>query len=102
MVSKATFKFRLYVAGNSQNSSEALANLTAICKHYLADRHEIEVIDVIRQPQRALVDGVRMTPNLVKLAPAPFRRVVGTLAHTKRVLIALDIENSDIGVVPAA
>jgi circadian clock protein KaiB len=100
MVSKAIFKFRLYVAGTSQNSSEALANLTGICDHYLADRHEIEVIDVIRQPQRALVDGIRMTPSLVKLAPAPFRRVVGTLAHTKRVLMALDIADVDIGVAP--
>ncbi len=58
------------------------------------------MIDVVRHPQRALVDGIKMTPSLVKLAPAPFRRIVGTLAHTKRVLIALDVADVEIGVAP--
>jgi circadian clock protein KaiB len=85
------YKFRLYVAGGTQNSAEALANLQAICSRCLRDRHEIDIIDVIREPRRALVDGIRMTPTLVKLSPAPFRRIVGTLAHTSRVLLALDL-----------
>jgi hypothetical protein len=32
-----------------------------------------------------------MTPTLIKLSPAPLRRIVGTLAHTSRVLMALDL-----------
>jgi circadian clock protein KaiB len=87
----ARFKFRLYVAGGTQNSTEALANLQAICVRCLPDRHDIEVIDVIREPRRALADGIRMTPTLIKLSPAPLRRIVGTLAHTSRVLMALDL-----------
>ena len=69
----------------------ALANLKGICNLYLKGRHEIEVIDVLRDSQRALADGIRMTPSLIKLSPAPFRKIVGTLAHTKRVLLALDM-----------
>ena len=87
----ATFKFRLYIAANTQNSVEAVANLAAICKRYLPDRHEIEVINVEREPQRTLADGINMTPSLIKFAPGPFRKIVGTLAHTKRVLLALDL-----------
>jgi circadian clock protein KaiB len=89
----ATFKFKLYVAANTQNSAEATANLLAICRHYLAGRHEIEVIDVQRHQQRALADGINMTPSLVKFGPAPFRKIVGTLAHTKRVLVALGLQD---------
>jgi len=86
------FKFRLYAAEDTQNSTQAFANILAICKEHLADRYEIEVIDVLRQPKRALQDGIRMTPTLVKLAPLPMRTIVGTLTQTQRVMTALGIE----------
>jgi circadian clock protein KaiB len=88
----AIFKFRLYVAGDALNSAQALANLGALCREYLPDRHEIEVVDVFCEPKRALTDAVNMTPTLVKLAPAPVRRIVGTLGQTQLVLQALGLE----------
>jgi circadian clock protein KaiB len=88
------FKFRLYVAGDALNSAQALANLGAICRAYLPDRHEIEVVDVFREPKRALADGILMTPTLVKLAPLPVRRIVGTLGQTETVVEALGLEAS--------
>lgn len=94
MSSPASYKFRLYVAGGTQNSTEALTNLRAICARHLHDRHEIEVVDVLLDPKRAMVDGIRMTPSLIKLAPQPFRKIVGTLVHTKRVMLALGISDS--------
>ena len=89
---RALFKFRLYVAGSTQNSAQALANLTALCRAYLPDRHEIEVVDVFREPKRALANGILMTPTLVKLAPSPARTIVGTLSQTQTVLQALGLE----------
>jgi circadian clock protein KaiB len=86
------FKFRLYVAGDAQNSAQAVANLTALCRTYLAARYNIEVVDVFREPKRALADGILMTPTLVKFAPTPGRRIVGTLSQTQTVLQALGLE----------
>jgi circadian clock protein KaiB len=86
------FKFKLYTAEGTDNSAAAFANLLAICKAHLENRYAIEVIDVIRHPQRALADGIRMTPTLMKLSPVPTRTIVGTLAQTERVLTALGIE----------
>jgi circadian clock protein KaiB len=87
----ATFKFRLYVAGDTQNSAQAVANLTALCRAHLPERHEIELVDVLRDPKRALTDGVFMTPTLVKLAPSPSRTIVGTLSQTEPLLHALGL-----------
>ncbi|MEO8626803.1 MAG: circadian clock KaiB family protein [Betaproteobacteria bacterium] len=87
-----TFKFRLYVAGDTQNSVQAVANLTAFCRAHLPDRHEIEIVDVFKAPKRALADGILMTPTLVKIAPAPIRKIVGTLSHTTIVLQTLGLE----------
>jgi circadian clock protein KaiB len=88
----AVFKFRLYVAGDAQNSAQAVANLIGFCRSHLPDRHEIEVVDVFREPKRALADGIFMTPTLVKLAPSPVRRIVGNLSQTQPVLQALGLE----------
>ena len=89
---RAQFKFRLYVANHAENSTKAIANLAAICREYLADRYEIEIIDVYKDPKRALVDGVLMTPTLIRVSPLPVRRIVGTLSDTQRVLDALELQ----------
>lgn len=92
MSRRVFFKFRLYVAGNAQNSVQAVANLAALCREHLPDRHEIEVVDVFRQAKRALADGILMTPTLVKLAPSPVQSIVGSLGDTQTVLYALGLE----------
>jgi len=87
----ARFKFRLYVAGNGPHSSEAIANLEALCAELLPDRHEVEIVDVLREQDRALADGVMLTPLLVKLSPAPLRRIIGTLNQREPILQALGL-----------
>lgn len=85
------YKFRLYVAGDAQNSMQARANLQTLCETHLPQRYEIEVIDVFLEQLRALEDGVFMTPTLLKLEPAAARRIVGTLNQTREVLLALGL-----------
>jgi circadian clock protein KaiB len=85
MKRKVIFKFRLYVAADTQNSVQAVSNLTAFCREHLPDRHEIEYVDVFKEPKRALEEGVRMTPTLLKVSPAPVQRIVGNLSDTRRV-----------------
>jgi circadian clock protein KaiB len=90
---RGIFKFRLYIAEGTQNSAQAMANLTAICETHLKGDYHIEVIDVLREPKRGLADGVLMTPMLVKLTPPPVRKIVGTLSQTQPVLQALGLES---------
>jgi len=90
---KPAFEFRLYVAGDAQNSAQAMVNLTAFCRAYLVDRHTIEVVNVFKEPKRALADGIFMTPTLVKLSPPPApRRIVGTLSQAQPVMQAFGVE----------
>jgi circadian clock protein KaiB len=92
MIRRVIFKFRLYVAGDALNSAQAIANLTALCRAHLPDRHKIEVVDVFKDPKRALIDGIFITPTLIKLAPSPIRMIVGTLSQAPTVLQALGLE----------
>jgi len=88
------FRFRLYVAGDATNSTQAIANLNALCREHLPKRHEIEVVDVFRHPERALHDGIFMTPALVKLSPSPVRNIIGALSNVDTVLLALGLDKA--------
>jgi circadian clock protein KaiB len=91
MNASAQYKFRLYVAGDAENSLAAIANLRDICDRFLPGRHQVELIDVLLEPMRALADGVFMTPLLMKLAPSPGRKIIGSLSQIKTVLQTLDL-----------
>ena len=93
-MSRSVFKFRLYTADGTQNSAQALANLTALCNSHLPGRYDIEVVDVFREPERARSDGIRMTPTLIKLSPSPTCRIIGSLNDAPSVLVALGMECS--------
>ena len=86
-----SYRFQLFVAENAANSVQALANLRSICKLHLPHMHEIEVVDVFAQPQRALAEKIFMTPTLLVLQPGPTRRLVGNLSETATVLGMLGI-----------
>jgi circadian clock protein KaiB len=87
-----SFKFSLFVAGNALNSVRARANLAVLCQSHLKGRCEIEIVDVFKEPQRALAEGIFMTPTLIKRMPAPVRRIVGTLGDADILLQTLAIE----------
>lgn len=84
-----TLRVTLYVAGTAPNSVAALGNLRALCRDQLDGACEIEVIDVLAEPGRALDDGIIVTPTLVRIDPGPPVYVVGDLSDLASVLLAL-------------
>lgn len=86
-----TLRLRLYVAGDAPNSVVAKANLTAILAGLPADAHVVEIVDVLTAPERCLVDGILLTPTLVKLHPPPVRHIVGNLNARNELATALGL-----------
>ena len=84
------FSFRLYIAGDAPNSLQAIANLSQLCETHLPDRHDIEIIDVLLDPKRALSESIFLTPMLVT-SPYPGHRIVGTLSNTEPILQILGL-----------
>jgi circadian clock protein KaiB len=77
---------RLYVAGDTPNSALALANLRAVLDGRL---HRLEIVDVLTCPERALDDGVFVTPTLVRYQPEPPGRIVGSMDAQNGILATL-------------
>jgi circadian clock protein KaiB len=89
---KPTLSLRLYIAGNAPNSLRALANAKALCDARFAARYELEIVDLLKEPERALKDAVIVTPTLVKLRPLPVQRIIGNLSDTEQLLLTLETE----------
>lgn len=78
----ALVHFRLYVAGNAPHSQKAALNLRTFCSTYLADRHQVEIVDLLTDPRRALTDKVLLTPTLAVTFRGTTRRIAGDLSDT--------------------
>ena len=86
-----TFLLRLYVAGQTPKSILAFENLKRLCEEHLANRYEIEIIDLIENPELGRGDQILAIPTLVRRLPEPMKKIIGDLSNTERVLVGLDI-----------
>ena len=90
------YVLHLYVTGSTRRSTRAIETMRQICDTHLSGRHKLEVIDLYQHPEAAAREQIIAAPTLVKLLPAPLRRVIGDLADRQRVLTSLGLN------VPAA
>jgi circadian clock protein KaiB len=56
-----------------------------------AGRYLIEVVDVLKDPQRAIADQVLASPTVVRRLPTPIRKLVGDLSDGDRLVMALEL-----------
>ena len=95
-VDEGHYHLRLYVAGQTAKSLTAMANLKRFCEEHLAGHYDIEVIDLMKNPQLAAGDQILAIPTLVRRLPAPLKRIIGDLSNTEKVLVGLDIRPQNL------
>jgi circadian clock protein KaiB len=86
------YQLRLYITGHTAKSENAIANLQRICSERLHSQCEIEVVDVLEQPEIAETEKILATPTLVKQSPQPSRRVIGDLSDLDQVIQGLGLQ----------
>lgn len=85
------WELRLYIAGKTAKSMTALSNLKKYCEEHLKGQYQIEVIDLIDNPQLAEGDQIFAIPTLVRKVPEPIRKIIGDLSNEEKVLVGLNI-----------
>lgn len=86
------FVLRLYIAGMTPRSREALRTVSEICANELAGRCDLEVIDLYQHPTLAQGEQIVAVPTLIKKLPAPLRRFIGSMADKEKILVGLDLQ----------
>lgn len=89
--SEQIWDLRLYVAGQWPKSLAAFANLKKICEERLIGKYNIEVVDVLKNPQDGRGDRIIAIPTLVRKTPLPVKKITGNLSNMDRVIAVLDI-----------
>ena len=87
-----TIHLRLYIAGQTRKSLQAVINLRQICETHLPGRCSIEVVDLLQHPHLARGDQILAIPTLVRKVPQPIRKIIGDLSNREKVLLGLDVE----------
>lgn len=91
MAVKSTGKYilRLFVAGASDRSRQALEHVRHLCEAELKDKCTLEVIDIYQQPELARLHQIVATPTLIKESPQPVRRFMGNLVNISTLFVEL-------------
>lgn len=87
------YSLRLYVAGLTPRSQEAIRNITAICEELLSGFYDLEVIDLYLNPSLARVEQIIAAPTLIKKWPLPLRKIIGNMSDKQKVLIGLNLRS---------
>ena len=82
---------RLFVAGATARSREAVVRVRQLCEAGLKDKYTLEVIDIYQQPELARINQIVATPTLIKELPSPVCRFIGNLANTIGLFAELDL-----------
>lgn len=87
------YTLRLYVAGLTPRSQEAIRSVTAICEEHLVGRCDLEVIDLYQNPVLAKGEQIIAVPTLIKKLPLPLRKIIGSMADKEKILVGLDLRS---------
>jgi len=87
---------RLYVSGATDKSARAIENIRRICEEHLKGRYELEVTDIYQHPEKARSEQIIAAPTLIKKLPLPLRKFIGDLSDSERILVGLELKETDV------
>jgi circadian clock protein KaiB len=91
------YVLRLYVAGVTPRSVQAIETIKRLCEVHLGGRYELEVVDIHQQPALARDDQIVAVPTLLRKLPSPLRTLIGDMSDEERVLSGLDLRPRPAG-----
>ena len=82
---------RLFVAGATARSRQAILRVREVCKGQPHDSCELEVIDIYQQPKLARENQIVATPTLIRELPDPVRRFIGNLLNSDGLYVEMNL-----------
>lgn len=89
--SKDKYVLRLFVAGATERSHQAVLHVRELIKTEMKGNCDLKVIDIYQQPGMARENQIVATPTLIMEFPKPVRRFIGNLANINGLFIGVDL-----------
>jgi circadian clock protein KaiB len=88
-------QLRLFVAGMTPRSTQAIADLKKLTADLLGPDFTVEIVDIYTDPAAAVEAQVIAIPTLIREQPLPRHRLFGSLSNLDKVARALGIKRSE-------
>jgi circadian clock protein KaiB len=85
------YVLRLYVTDATPKSARAIVNARRILEEHLRGKYSLEILNISEHVVQATADQIVCVPTLLRMAPAPVRRIIGDMSDDARVLKGLDV-----------
>lgn len=86
-------KMTIYVAQLTQEIQTTLDGLRDILESHYPGEYEINIVNVLEMPEKAIADNVFVTPTLIRQLPEPVLRVLGDLSDQQTILTAIQLND---------
>lgn len=73
------FLLKLFIAGHTQETKTAIANLKRVCEKKFAGQYKLVIIDILENPELAEDEKILATPTLIRELPRPLKRIIDGL-----------------------
>jgi|GEM_PF-1856008 circadian clock protein KaiB len=90
--SPKTVSLKLFVTGRTPGAIRARLALESLLETHPDSGLDIKVIDVLADPDAALVDNVYATPTIIRSGGGIERRLIGDLSSVEKLEIGLLLE----------
>lgn len=80
----------LFVAGATTRSRQAILRVRTLCESQPAGSCSLEVIDIYQLPGLAREHQIVATPTLIKAAPQPVQRYIGSFSDVTGLFVEAD------------
>ena len=85
------YQLRLYIVDASKSSTQAIQELEALLEDKFKGQYSLKIIDVLTNPELGEADKILATPTVIKVMPAPERRIVGSMSDCEKVMAGLEL-----------
>ena len=84
-------KMTIYVAQLTKEIQSTFDGLHEALELHYPGEYELNIINVLEMPEKAIADNVFVTPTLIRQLPEPVLRVLGDLSDQKTILTAIQL-----------
>ena len=87
----------MFIAGNNARSRRTISLLTEACDQQLGNgSYQLDIIDILRQPETAEQKKILAIPTVARLKPLPEKRVIGELKDLEKAIHVIHFLVSDL------
>lgn len=89
-----SYQLLLFVADHENDARQSITALSEVLDRLIPGQYRIELVDVLREPERAEAENVFATPMLVRSRPSPTVRILGDLSDREKIVALLGLDKA--------